>query len=76
MNMRLLGARTIKAVVPAMVDTSSLKSHIVSVPQDSLYHHNCKQNRFTRQTDSKNTLKCALDEILPGARLRETPAKL
>ncbi|CAE6533021.1 unnamed protein product, partial [Rhizoctonia solani] len=42
MNLRLLGAPTIKDVVPAMVDTSSLKSHIVAVPHDSLYHTNCK----------------------------------
>ncbi|CCO31504.1 L-lactate dehydrogenase (cytochrome) [Rhizoctonia solani AG-1 IB] len=56
MNLRLLGAPTIKDVVPAMVDTTSLKSHIVAVPQDSLYYTNY--------------------EILSGARLRETPAKL
>lgn len=42
MNLRLLGAPTLKDVVPAMVDTSSLKSHIVAVPQDSLYYSNCK----------------------------------
>ncbi|CAE6464287.1 unnamed protein product [Rhizoctonia solani] len=56
MNLRLLGAPTLKDVVPAMVDTTSLKSHIVAVPQDSLYYTNY--------------------EILPGARLRETSAKL
>lgn len=56
MNLRLLGAPTLKDVVPAMVDTTSLKSHIVAVPQDSLYYTNY--------------------ESLPGARLRETAAKL
>ncbi|QRV98112.1 FMN-dependent alpha-hydroxy acid dehydrogenase [Ceratobasidium sp. AG-Ba] len=40
MNMRLLGAPTLKDVVPSMVDTTSLKSHIVAVPQDSLYYTN------------------------------------
>lgn len=42
MNLRLLGAPTLKDVVPAMVDTTSLKSHIVAVPQDSLYYTNCE----------------------------------
>jgi hypothetical protein len=41
MNMRLLGAPTLKDVVPDMVDASNLQSHIVSVPGDSLYNNNC-----------------------------------
>ncbi|KAI0645201.1 FMN-dependent dehydrogenase-domain-containing protein [Trametes meyenii] len=36
MNMRLLGVRTLKEVVPEMVDASSLQSHIVAVPGDRL----------------------------------------
>jgi L-lactate dehydrogenase (cytochrome) len=40
MNMRLLGARTLKEVVPEMVDASNLQSHIV-VPRDDLYGNNC-----------------------------------
>ncbi|KAG6850869.1 hypothetical protein H0H93_007487 [Arthromyces matolae] len=40
MNMRLLGARSIKEVVPSMVDASNIHSHIVSVPTDRLYDSN------------------------------------
>ncbi|THV06212.1 hypothetical protein K435DRAFT_773404 [Dendrothele bispora CBS 962.96] len=40
MNLRLLGAPTIKDVVPEMVDASNLSSHIVAVPQDTLYENN------------------------------------
>ena len=42
MNMRLLGARTMKDVVPEMVDASNIHSHIVAVPGDRLYDNNCK----------------------------------
>ena len=47
MNMRLLGARNLKEVVRDMVDASSLHQHIVAVPDDKLFHSNCKsaQNR-------------------------------
>ena len=41
MNMRLLGARTIKDIVPGMVDASNVQTHIVSVPADRLYDTNC-----------------------------------
>ena len=41
MNMRLLGARTLKEVVPEMVDASSLQAHTVTVPGDRLYDSNC-----------------------------------
>ncbi|KAK7472416.1 hypothetical protein VKT23_000530 [Stygiomarasmius scandens] len=40
MNLRLLGAPTIKDVVPDMVDASNLGSHIVAVPQDTLFEGN------------------------------------
>ncbi|KIK70452.1 hypothetical protein GYMLUDRAFT_273869 [Collybiopsis luxurians FD-317 M1] len=40
MNMRLLGAPTMKDIVPAMVDASNLHSHIVAVPDDTLYKAN------------------------------------
>lgn len=42
MNLRLLGAPTIKDVVPAMVDASNIHSHIVAVPGDTLYNSNCE----------------------------------
>jgi hypothetical protein len=41
MNMRLLGARTIKDLVPEMVDTSNIHAHIAAVPSDRLYDDNC-----------------------------------
>ncbi len=41
MNLRLLGAPTIKEVVPAMVDASTIHSHLVAVPHDQLYNANC-----------------------------------
>lgn len=41
MNMRLLGAPTIKDVVPEMVDANSIHSHVASVPSDRLYDGNC-----------------------------------
>jgi hypothetical protein len=42
MNMRLLGAKTLKDVVPEMVDASNIHTHIVSVPGDVLYDRNCE----------------------------------
>ena len=42
MNLRLLGAPTLKDIVPSMVDTSNIHAHIVSVPGDNLYNNNCK----------------------------------
>ena len=41
MNLRLLGAHTIKDVVPEMVDASNIHTHLVSVPRDQLYDSNC-----------------------------------
>ncbi|KAF8320336.1 hypothetical protein DL93DRAFT_1831592 [Clavulina sp. PMI_390] len=40
MNMRLLGARNLKEVVPSMVDANSISNHSVSVPEDRLYGTN------------------------------------
>ena len=45
MNMRLLGARTIREVVPEMVDASSLKSHFVMTPEDNLFNNTCASYR-------------------------------
>lgn len=42
MNMRLLGAPTLKDVVPTMVDASNVHTHIVAVPGDNLYNNNCE----------------------------------
>jgi L-lactate dehydrogenase (cytochrome) len=41
MNMRLLGARNIKEIVPDMVDASNIHLHTVPVPSDNLYESNC-----------------------------------
>lgn len=41
MNLRLLGAPTIKDVVPEMVDASNIASHASVVPGDRLYESNC-----------------------------------
>ena len=48
MNMRLIGARNLKEIVPEMVDASNIGSHIVSVPGDGLYNSNCKSRFFFR----------------------------
>jgi L-lactate dehydrogenase (cytochrome) len=42
MNMRLLGAQTIKDITPDMVDISNISSHIASIPGDKLYDINCE----------------------------------
>ena len=41
MNMRLLGVRNLKEIMPEMVDASNIHLHTVSVPNDSLYDSNC-----------------------------------
>ena len=42
MNLRLLGAPTIKDIVPEMVDAHNIHSHVVAVPGDRLYDANCE----------------------------------
>ena len=56
MNMRLLGARTIDEVVPEMLDTTSLSSHVVAVPGDALYNTNCKFLLIIRATPPPSPL--------------------
>lgn len=41
MNMRLLGARNLKDIVPEMVDASNIHMHSVPAPNDNLYDSNC-----------------------------------
>lgn len=48
MNLRLLGAPTIKDVVPEMVDASNVSSHASNVPGDKLYENNCTYQSFCR----------------------------
>lgn len=45
MNMRLLGSRTIREIVPDMVDASNIHMHTVPVPIDNLYEGNCASFR-------------------------------
>ena len=42
MNMRLIGAPTIKDIRRDMVDASGISSHIGAIPSDKLYDSNCK----------------------------------
>ncbi|KAH9944578.1 FMN-dependent dehydrogenase-domain-containing protein [Amylocystis lapponica] len=56
MNMRLLGARTIKEIVPEMVDAGSIHSHIVSVPDDRLYHSNYESMQSVRLRELKSKM--------------------
>lgn len=42
MNMRLLGATSIKDIRPDMVDVSNLSAHLAVIPGDRLYDTNCK----------------------------------
>ncbi|KAJ7126375.1 FMN-dependent dehydrogenase-domain-containing protein [Mycena crocata] len=56
MNMRLLGAPTLKDVVPEMVDASNLGSHIVAVPGDSLYNNNYESMKYAKLKELKAKL--------------------
>ncbi|KAF9268554.1 hypothetical protein L218DRAFT_917391 [Marasmius fiardii PR-910] len=56
MNMRLIGAPTIKDIIPGMVDASHLSSHIVSVPEDNLYHLNYEAMRYAKLKEPKPRL--------------------
>ncbi|KAJ7228304.1 FMN-dependent dehydrogenase-domain-containing protein [Mycena pura] len=56
MNMRLLGARTLKEVVPEMVDASNLSTHIVAVPGDNLYNNNYESMIYAKLKESKAKL--------------------
>ncbi|PFH52160.1 hypothetical protein AMATHDRAFT_140761 [Amanita thiersii Skay4041] len=56
MNMRLIGARTLKDVVPEMVDASNIKSHIVAVPSDHLFETNYESMQYAKMRESKSKL--------------------
>ncbi|KAI0919049.1 hypothetical protein AcV5_002064 [Taiwanofungus camphoratus] len=56
MSMRLLGARTVKELVPEMVDASSIHQHIVSVPTDRLYESNYESISSARLRETKPRL--------------------
>ena len=71
MNLRLLGAPTIKDVVPAMVDATNIHTHLVAVPHDQLYDANC--THLSHLTCTR--VNCLLDENMQHARLRDVNAK-
>jgi len=56
MNLRLLGAPTLKDVVPSMVDASNVHAHIVSVPGDNLYNNNYESMPHARLRELKSKL--------------------
>ena len=71
MNLRLLGAQTIRDVVPAMVDASNIHAHLVAVPPDQLYDSNC-----TGFAESVGTnTEFFPDQRMQHARLRDIKAK-
>lgn len=81
MNMRLLGANTIKDVVPAMVNARSLSSHVTAVPEDRLYGSNCTRFFFLFSGVEWLILWIVIvaycvDESMQSAHLREIKAKL
>jgi len=56
MNMRLLGAPTLKDVVPEMVDASNISSHLVAVPSDRLYDSNYESLQHAKLREIKPKL--------------------
>ncbi|KAF9012548.1 FMN-dependent dehydrogenase-domain-containing protein [Cyathus striatus] len=56
MNLRLLGAPTIKDVVPDMVDASNISSHIVAVPGDRLYDSNYESMQHVKLRELKSNM--------------------
>jgi len=71
MNLRLLGAQTIRDVVPAMVDASNIHTHLVAVPPDQLYESNCA--RFAGPVGTN--IDSFPDQGMQHARLRDIKAK-
>lgn len=74
MNMRLIGARTLKEVVPSMVDTTSLPLHVTTVPEDRLYRGNCKSSNWMFLSTRSN--RRFADEDMRFAEMRQIKAKL
>ncbi|KAF8552935.1 hypothetical protein OG21DRAFT_1317694 [Imleria badia] len=56
MNMRLLGARNLKEIVPEMVDASNIHMHTVPVPNDNLYDTNYERLQGARIRDTRSKL--------------------
>lgn len=71
MNMRLIGAPTLKDVLPDMVDTHSISTHVVPVPADRLYDNNCEYTSLRALNLTRGP-----DESLRIAQLKNFKAKL
>ncbi|PPQ83617.1 hypothetical protein CVT25_006302, partial [Psilocybe cyanescens] len=56
MNMRLIGAKSIKDITPDMVDASNISSHIASTPGDRLYDSNYESMQHARLRDVKSKM--------------------
>ncbi|KDQ52808.1 hypothetical protein JAAARDRAFT_162334 [Jaapia argillacea MUCL 33604] len=56
MNMRLIGARNLKEIVPEMVDAHNIHQHVVAVPGDRLYDNNYEDMQIARLRDIKSKL--------------------
>ncbi|KAF8514650.1 FMN-dependent dehydrogenase-domain-containing protein [Hysterangium stoloniferum] len=56
MNMRLVGAITLNDIIPSMVDTRSISSHVVPVPDDRLYDNNYESMQVARLKNLKAKL--------------------
>ncbi|KAG5647070.1 hypothetical protein DXG03_001440 [Asterophora parasitica] len=76
MNLRLLGAPTIKDVVPSMVDASNIHTHIVSVPGDRLYDSNCTLISLVLLLMLESDNMHFVDESMQHAALRDVKPKL
>jgi len=56
MNMRLIGAPTIKDIRPDMVDISSLSSHVGAIPSDKLYDSNYESMQHAKLKELKSKM--------------------
>ncbi|KAF8806582.1 hypothetical protein BYT27DRAFT_7101926 [Phlegmacium glaucopus] len=56
MNMRLIGAPTIKDICRDMVDVSSLSSHIGAIPNDKLYDSNYESMQHAKLRELKSKM--------------------
>jgi len=68
MNMRLLGATTIKGVDPKLVDISNISSHVSAIPGDRLYDNNCEL--VPPHYQLKNLRHFMIDENMQHAQLK------
>jgi len=68
MNMRLLGATTIKDVNPELVDASNVSLHVSAIPSDRLYDKNCEL--VPPHCHFKNSRHSMIDDNMQHAQLK------